>query len=453
MVTNSSLAVIAKRKWIIVTTVVVAALAAAIVSQLVDDVYSTESTLLVALRSDTQSFDTVQASQAFARSYADIIESPNIARRVAGELADGTTAGEIEDVTSFEAIPETQLMKITAEAATGEQAKRIADAYAEVFIDYARANLAESTQATTTLADRAPVPGSPARPRPTLYVAVAAILGLALGLGLAFARERLDRRLRTFEDVEALFDVPVLARIPRRGRSQYSQVAFQEASRILRTNLQFASPEGRPRSIAITSAREGEGKTTIAASLAIASGEVGLSVLAVEADLRRPGLQGELIPENRDPLHPGFSNYLVEGSNFAESVFPTDHPGVRLMPAGPIPPSPSALLESRRSREAMEEFASEADLTVVDSPPLNVGADASVIADRVEGVIIVVDLQVSTEHSVRQGLRQLSAVRAQLLGIVVNRDKAAAPSSYDYYYTSPAAEHITPKEQAEREKV
>lgn len=282
-------------------------------------------------------------------------------------------------------------------------------------------------------------------------MAVAGILGLALGLGLAFMRERLDRRLRTLEDVEAVFDVPVLARIPRRGRSEHSRVAFQEASRILRTNLQFASPEGRPRSIAVTSAREGEGKTTLAASLAIASGEVGLSVLAVEADLRRPGLQRELLPERSDPLHPGFSNYLVEGSDLAASIYPTQHPGVRIMPAGPIPPSPSALLESRRARAAMEHLASEFDLIVIDCPPLNIGADASVIAERVDGVIMVLDLQLSTEHSVRLGLKQLSAVQAPVLGIVVNRDKAAAPSSYDYYYTQ--AGEFAAEEKAEREKV
>jgi capsular exopolysaccharide synthesis family protein len=453
MGTNSTLAVIARRKWIVATTVIVATLAAAVASQLVDDVYSTDSTLLVALRSDTQSFDTVQASQAFARSYTDIIESPNIASRVANELNDGTTSGEIEDVTSFEAVPETQLVKVTAEAPTGLRAKRIADAYATVFIEYAQDNLAETTQATTTLADSAPVPDSPARPRPRLYMAVAAILGLALGLALAFVRERLDRRLRTLEDVEARFDVPVLARIPRRGRSQYSQTAFQEASRILHTNLQFASPEGRPRSIAVTSAREGEGKTTIAASLALASAEVGLTVLAVEGDLRRPGLQRALMPERRDPLAPGFSNFLVEGSKFEDSVFPTQHSGIRLMPAGPLPPSPSALLESRRAKAALEEFAKEADLTVVDCPPLNIGADASVLADRVDGVIMVIDLQVSMEHAVRQALRQLEAVRAHLLGVVINRDKAAAPTAYDYYYTTPSREEITPGERPEAEKV
>lgn len=222
---------------------------------------------------------------------------------------------------------------------------------------------------------------------------------------------------------------------------------------MLRTNLQFASPEGRPRSIAITSAREGEGKTTIAAGLALVSAEVGLSVLAVEADMRRPALQTMLMPSTPEPLRPGLSNYLVEAASLEESIFPSEQTGIQIMPAGPTPPSPSALLESRRARTAMGAFAAEADLTLLDCPPLNVGADASVIADRVDGVIMVIDLQVSTEHAVRQGLRQLGAVRAKLLGIVVNRDKSATPSSYDYYYASPPSEEIAGDERTEREPV
>ena len=430
---NSPLIALNRRKWLIIATVAVAVLTAAVASQLVDRVYSTSSTLLVALRSDSQSFDTVQASQAIARSYADIIESPNIASDVAEQLGGGTTKNEIKGATSFETIPETQLLKVNAEAASAERAKEIADAYATVFIDYARTSLSDTTQASITLADAAPISGSPSRPKPKLYVAVAAILGLGLGLALALLRERLDRRLRTPEDVEAHFDVPVLARIPRRGRSERSTTAFMEAHRILRTNLQFASVERDLRTVVVTSAREGGGKTTTTANLAITSAGVGLSVLVVESDLRRPALQAELMPSALEPLRPGFTNYLVEASSIENSIHETGRPGVSILPAGPLPPSPSALLEARRARTAVEVLRDQADLVIFDCPPLNVGADASILADRVDGVILVVDLLSSTEHTVRRALQQLEAVRAPLLGIVINRDRSATPSSYDYY--------------------
>ena len=432
------LSVIARRKWIVLATFLVVVLVAAGVSQVLDRVYSTSSTLLVALSSDNQSFDTVQASQAIARSYADIIGSPNIAAEVAHRLGGGTTKNEIKNATTFEPLPQTQLLKINAEGPSGVRAKEIADAYASVFISYARTNLSDSTQATITLADAAPLSGSPSRPKPKLYVLVAAILGLALGLALALLRDRVDRRLRTAEDVEAQFDVPVLARVPQRGRNDRGLSAFTEANRILRTNLQFAKAEGQLRSIAITSAREGEGKTTIAANLAVTSAETGLEVIAVEADLRRPALQNELLNEPREPLRPGFSNYLVEGSVLDECLADIGRPGVRLMPAGPLPPSPSALLESRRARGAVAALVGKADLVIFDCPPLTIGADASIIAERVDGVVLVVDLQNSTTNSVRQALRQLEAVKAPLLGLLINRDRAASPSSYDYYeYTPP----------------
>ena len=440
---NSPLTGLYRRKWLIVATLVVAVLTAAVASQLVDRVYATSSTLLVALRSDSQSFDTVQASQAIARSYADIIESPNIAADVAEQLGGGTTKNEIKSATTFETIPETQLLKVNAEAATPERAKEIADAYATVFIDYARTSLSDTTQASITLADAAPISGSPSRPKPKLYVAVAAILGLALGLALALLRERLDRRLRTPEDVEAHFDVPVLARIPRRGRSEQSSTAFMEAHRILRTNLQFASVERELRTVVVTSAREGEGKTTTTTNLALTSAGVGLSVLVVEADLRRPALQSEVMPSSPDPLLPGFTNYLVEASSIEESIHETGRPGVSILPSGPLPPSPSALLEARRARSAVAVLRDQAELVIFDCPPLNVGADASILAERADGVILVVDLMSSTEHSVRRAIQQLEAVRAPLMGIVINRDRSATPSSYDYYGpASPSADGV-----------
>jgi Mrp family chromosome partitioning ATPase len=103
------------------------------------------------------------------------------------------------------------------------------------------------------------------------------------------------------------------------------------------------------------------------------------------------------------------------------------------MPAGPLPPSPSALLESKRAREAFDTLAEEGDLVIYDCPPLNIGADASIVADRVDGVILVVDLQTATTSALRQALRQLETIKAPLLGLVINRDRDAAPRAYDYY--------------------
>jgi capsular exopolysaccharide synthesis family protein len=434
---DTPLAIMWRRKSVIIATFLAFTITTAIISKTLPKVYSTHSTLLISLPADQGTFDSVQASQALARSYADIIASPNIAQLVATRIGDGANKDDIGKAASFEPVSETQLLRIDAEDEDSARAKEIADTYATVFIDYARRNLTQSTRATISLADSAPEPTSPARPKPTLYTLIAAILGAALGVALAFLRDRLDHRLRTSDDVESRFDKPVLARVPRRGRSDTSITAFRESHRILRTNLQFATG-GKPlRSIAVTSGREGEGKTTTVAQLALASAEVGQNVVVVEADFRRPALQKELLPDTQEPLRPGLTNYLVEAASLDDVIYPAPRPNIDIVPAGPLPPSPSALLESRRGHGFVEDILTDADLVIIDCPPLSIGADASVISGWVDGVLMVVDLGGSTDQTVRDALRQLEAVHSNVLGLVLNRDRGAEPSSYDYYLTAP----------------
>src|SRR4051812_8421676 len=433
MKSEAPMLVLWRRKWIVVGVFLAFAVSAAIVSKALEKVYETKSTLIVAANSKGQTFDQVQASQALARSYEQIIGSPNIARLVADRLADGTTKDYVLDHTSSEPIPQTQLIKITAEDPDPARAKHVANTFAAVFVKYARQNLVGTTDARISVADLAPLETEAARPKPTLYTLIAGLLGLALGVGLAFLRDRLDHRLRTPSDVEARFEIPVLARVPRRGRSDTQVAAFNESYRILRTNLQFAAGNGRLDSLAITSGAEGEGKTTTVVQLAVASAEVGLRVAILEADLRRPALQARLRPDTTEPLRPGFSNYLVEGTPLEEVIHATGRPGVSLVPSGPIPPSPAALLETERARGIVDELLRDHDIVLVDCPPLNVAADASIVASAVDGVIVVVDLNTSREDTVRDAIRRLRTVHAPLIGLLLNRDRGAEVSRYDYY--------------------
>ena len=434
MKADAPLLVLWRRRWIVLGVFLAFAVSAAVVSKLLDKVYETDSTLIVAANSQGQTFDQVQASQALARSYDQIMGSPNIARLVAQRLGDGTDKEYVLQHTDSEPIPQTQLIKITAEDKDPARAKHVANAFAAEFVRYARANLVRPTEATISVADLAPFPTEAARPKPTLYTLIAGLLGLALGAGLALLVDRLDRRLRTPADVEARFEVPVLARVPRRGRSDASAAAFNEAYRILRTNLQFAAgTSGRLNSIAITSGAEGEGKTTTVVQLAVASAEVGLRVVILEADLRRPVLQERLLPDVAEPLRPGLSNYLVEGTPLTSIIHATGRPGVSLVPSGPVPPNPAALLETPRSRSLIPELLQNHDIVLVDCPPLNVAADASIVAGTVDGVIVVVDLNTSHEETVRDAIRRLRSVHAPLVGLLLNRDRGAEVSRYDYY--------------------
>lgn len=423
------IAVVWRQRWLIVGVVAIFALTAALVSSRLQKVYSATNTLLVTVTAQEQTFDTVQAAQAFTRSYADLITSPNIARAVASRVGDGADPKSLASAVSVEAVPETQLMKVTAEDPSPVRAKRIADTYAAVFVDYVRRNLAAQTKAAMIPADPATVPDRPIRPRKALYVLVACIFGLVGACALAFGRDRLDRRLRAAEDVEARIagNLPILGRIPERGRSDASLVAFKEAHQVLRKNLEFARDGGSLRSIAITSASDREGKTTTVAQLARATAELGLRVLIVEADFRFPSIQSELAQDVAATLRPGLSEYLDGSASVDEIVNEVGHYGVFVVPAGIAPVSGSALLESSRAHEAVEAFLTYADVVLVDCPPVNAGADASIVARLVDGVILVVDLKGSTDQTVSDALRQLRTVRSAVLGLVINRDPHVRP--------------------------
>ncbi len=431
---ETPLGIVLGRKWLILATVVISMAATYFVSSGLQKVYTTEATLLIALPSDDTTFDSVQAGQAIARSYADVIDSPNIAADVAERVGEGVDGGDVADATSFETVPETQLLKISTEATTPERAKEIADGYASVFTEYARENLSETTEAEIELADAAPLPSAAARPKPVLYTLIAGVLALALATALSLAAHRLDRRLRTWDEVEKRFGLPLLARVPLRRRSQASVTAFEEAFRILRTNLQFTGEDGGPKSIALVSERPGEGKTTSVAKLAEAVAEAGRKVIVIEADFRRPALEGALTPDRKELTRPGLSNYLVGASSLDDVVHGTGRPNLEVVPSGPLPPSPSALLDTTRARDLVGQFARRADLVLIDCPPLGVGADASVTTKWVEGVALVVDMESATDNSIRNALRQLEAVHAPVIGILLNRDREIEESAYDDYY-------------------
>ena len=259
--------------------------ATAVLSKSLPKVYSSTSTL-ISLAGDEQTFDSVQAGQSLARSYADIMESPLIARLVAQRLGRPQDVEEIARSASFEPLTETQLLKVTAEDRDPETARRVADTYSTVFIDYSGRRLSRATGSRIALAVPAQRSNQAVRPRPTLNVVLAMILGLPLALGVGFLRDRVDQRIRTREDVEARYDLPVLGEIPARGRSARSHAAFFEAVRTLRTSLRLpSSVSGAADTLAVVSSRRREGKTTLAVNLALAAAEVGSKVTLVDTDL------------------------------------------------------------------------------------------------------------------------------------------------------------------------
>jgi protein-tyrosine kinase len=190
--------------------------------------------------------------------------------------------------------------------------------------------------------------------------------------------------------------------------------AAAEAYRSLAANLQFAYADRQLQTIGVTSAAEGEGKSTTVANLAVALAQSGRRVIVVDADLRRPG-QHTLFGAQRDP---GLSNVLV-GELAELPLQDTGAVGVRVLASGPLPTNPLEALASRRFDQALALARAQADFVLVDTPPAGALADTAVIAPRLEGVLLVVSAGKTKRDLARRAREQLERVNANLLGVVL----------------------------------
>lgn len=206
---------------------------------------------------------------------------------------------------------------------------------------------------------------------------------------------------------------------------------ISEQYRTVRTNLQFASVDNEIRSMLLTSAGPGEGKSMTTANLAVVYAQQGKSVLLVDADLRKPTIHYTFRLDN---LH-GLSNILVGETSLEEAVETTDITNLDVISCGPIPPNPSELLGSRRMQAFIEAAKQKYDMVIFDMPPVLAVTDAKILSNYVDGAILVVRSKKTENDAAKQALEALESVHANVLGVVLNdRDKKEA--NYYYYYGS-----------------
>ncbi len=203
-----------------------------------------------------------------------------------------------------------------------------------------------------------------------------------------------------------------------------------EAYRSLRTNIQFYNVGERVRRILVTSAGPSEGKSTTSANLAITFAQAGNRVIIIDCDLRRPFLHRVFQVSNLI----GLTNVMVGESTLEEVLRPTEVPGLSVLTSGPIPPNPAEMLGAARMREVLEQLSDLADVIIIDSPPVIAVTDASVLAPLSDGVVLVVGSGTVNREMAQRAKAQLEAVRAKILGVVLNGVETNGSGYYYYYY-------------------
>jgi capsular exopolysaccharide synthesis family protein len=286
--------------------------------------------------------------------------------------------------------------------------------------------------------DTAEVPKWPILPRRQTDLTTAALSGLVLAIGLVFLFEYFDNRIKSPQELRAHLGLSYLGMVPAIDASGSSLVNgsvpphFAEAIRNVRTNVLFSSAEEGVRTIVVTSAGPGEGKSLFSANLSVSLAQAGQRVLHVDADMRRPRVH-EIFEFSQEP---GLSNLLVGDCKPSEAVRKvTGVPGLAVLPAGLIPPNPAELLGSKRFDEYFATLSEHFDYVIIDSPPVLAVADASILANTSSGVVFVVGADQTSRHAARAAIDQLHAVQAHLIGAVLNRvDLERNPYYYSTYY-------------------
>jgi tyrosine-protein kinase len=385
--------------------------------------------------------------EALTRTYSTLAGNPNVANNVLERLPLNLSRTELLKRMSFAPVERTQLLQISAEGGSKGQARLIANTYATVFVERVEAQFAAGrTQSKVSINEPAALPASAFKPNPTLYIGIGALLSLLLAIGAVLVRERLDKTMKITQEEDSVLGHPIIGRIPQvSGPMAYAAPDLADAFRLLKTTLDFHG-ERPARLLMVTSPEPVEGKTSVATHLALADAADGEKVALVEADLRRPGLAATLVASGAVRSEIGLTNYLASAASEDEILVPhPQFPNLHVVWSGPTPPNPTTLLRSEQLATLLRSLQSSYDRIIVDTPPVSVGADASVVASRVDSVLYVIDATKTSRTAARAGLNQLANVHANVVGIVVN--KTTVPS-FRAYYPAPAPLQAPPASSA-----
>ena len=436
---------------------------------------------------------------------ASVIESPGLVRSARAILSREAPISSVKVGTVFDAGSSSSTdqsgagtVSIRAVSPSAEMAARVANAYAQAFTEYdktrgqARVRQAEQVvrdwmQTFTSEASRrtaeyldlqtrlrdlqileatavgnftilapAAVPDAPFAPRPVQNGLMGLAAGVVLGILVALTVAQFDTRVRSQDEVVALLGMPILGHVRKMPRGTVDERPLvvldephshsAEAIRKLRGNLEFASVDEPVKSVFITSALQGEGKSVTVCNLALALAEAGERVVLVDGDLRRPQVHKYFKLSNsagvstvltgRTELKAALRSGLVGqrivtvGGDTASS---NGDSSLHILTSGPIPPNPAELIASKSFAALIDSLEAEFDMVLVDSPALLAVGDTVAIARCVDGLVFLVDLTRARQPVLQEAANEISLMPCRKLGLVVMA-KVLRRNGHSYYH-------------------
>jgi polysaccharide biosynthesis transport protein len=436
--------------WLIIVALVgLGGIGAGAYSWFQTPLYQADVQLFVSISSaDARAADLNQGgtfAQQRVKSYTNIVNSPTVTNKVIKSLQLPYSTSELAEKLTATSPLNTVLLDISVTDPSPQRAQAIANAVASevsqfiVAIETPTGEVKSPVKATVTKS--APLPTTPVSPKTNLNLVLGVLVGLAAGVAFAVLRHMLDRTIHNTHEIAEVADAAVVGEIGNDPRTKHRPLiidepmgARAEAFRRLRTNIRFLSIDERIQSLVVTGAVPGEGKSTVAANLAITLAQAGERVVLIDGDMRKPRLA---------------SLFALSGGVGLTSVLLGD---VRVdvamqhwrrdlelyvVTSGPIPPNPSELLGSRRLAELVTDLVDSGMFVIFDSPPLLPVTDAAVLARATQGALVVTRVGSTRTDQLQSTIDALRTVDARVLGVVANRVKRSRRGKdYEGYYNA-----------------
>ncbi len=442
---QDAVGILRRRWWVIALSVVLGLLLGIGLTASTDKTYTASSRVFLRLPGTTVDVDLAlnanRLSAQLMSTYAKIVNTQATTTLIARDMNGKFTRDEVSRKVSAVPVAATLLLDLKATDHDPRVAAELANAAAKALRTVV--SDLEATKAgggiNASIVDRAEIPKDPTAPVPRKNLTVGLLAGLALGAIAAVALDLLDRTIRTPSTVSDVYDVPFLGSIPRQRRLNSAPLAALsrpgsptgESYRVLRTAIRYRDATNPLKTVLVTSGSAGEGKTTVAANLAIAMAQDGLKVILIDADFRR----GRIADLFDVPASPGLSNVLLGKVKLRDALTSWGR-GLSVLAVGSSGLNPSEALGSNAMKALLAEAKAIADIVIIDAPPVLPVTDPAVLSALVDGTVIVARWGRTSLHAAVATRQTLENVGAEIVGVVLNAEGGGRSSNYYRHYSA-----------------
>ena len=446
-----------KKILIILITILFIGIGYIYTTRFVTPMYTSTTTLVLASNNKKNKSNTTSTAAEVAvntklvSTYSELIKSQKVLRDVVADTGINITEEQLKKEISIESVLSTSLINISIEDKIPENSSKIANEIANVFTK----KVAEIYNINNVqIVNQAEIPQEPSNINHKKDIVIFGLVGLLVSITYIIIANMLDTTIKSSEELDDIFGLPILASIPMYGKKSQKgndkelivdkdpKSPISEVFRTLRANIQFMNTKKKSKVVLITSTVEGEGKSWIAANLAVTFAQAGKLTLLIDADMRK----GRQYDTFNIKAKPGISNYLSgiinenkeknedEINDIENYIQETQIKNLYVIPSGDVPPNPSELLLSHKMKEVIKKLKEQCDVIIVDGTQCDLIADSLVLARLADTTIITTAYKQTKKENLRKVIEKIINVGGKNIGFVLNKVHISEKKYEESYY-------------------